>query len=458
MSDKTIEFINKAKEVHDDKYDYSKVEYINNHTKIIIICKEHGEFKQSPSKHVSGQKCSKCSGKYKPTTIEFIKKLIHIHGKKYDYSNVNYTKGCNKINIICKEHGEFEQIASSHLSGNNCPKCVGGIKYDTNEFIRIAKLKHSDKYDYSKVNYINNHTNIIIICKEHGDFEQKPQNHLSNSGCSKCGIIIRGSQRKSTLDDFIEKAKLLHGDKYDYSKVIYNSAKDKVIIICKEHGDFLQSPDGHKAGKGCKKCATEINIINQSFTTNEFIEKANIKHGDKYDYSKVVYVNYTSKVIIICKKHGEFTQTPVLHLNGCGCPICVNKTEQILYEEIKFIYNSLQHNCRFEWCKNIDTNKFLPFDFCIEEYKLLIELDGLQHFKQVMNWKTPEEQLKNDKYKEICANENRYSIIRLLQEDVLYDKYDWKTELINNIEKIKTDNIIQNIYICKNNEYENFIN
>ena len=100
----------------------------------------------------------------------------------------------------------------------------------------------------------------------------------------------------------------------------------------------------------------------------------------------------------------------------------------------------------------------MAYDYCIEEYKIIIELDGKQHFEQVSNWSSPEEQFENDKYKEKCANDNGYSIIRLLQEDVFNDKYDWKTELINNIEKIKTDNIIQNIYMCKNNEYGNFIN
>jgi very-short-patch-repair endonuclease len=119
------------------------------------------------------------------------------------------------------------------------------------------------------------------------------------------------------------------------------------------------------------------------------------------------------------------------------------------------IYPDIIHQFKVDWCKK---KKHLPFDFCIEENQIIIELDGGQHFIQVMNWSSPEEQFKNDKYKEKCANDNGYSIIRLLQIDVFNDKYDWKTELINNIEKIKTDNIIQNIYMCKNNEYKNFIN
>ena len=125
-----------------------------------------------------------------------------------------------------------------------------------------------------------------------------------------------------------------------------------------------------------------------------------------------------------------------------------------MYEKLKLKYSSTQHNFRVDWCKKI---RCLPFDFCIEERKIIIELDGAQHFKQIMNWKTPKEQFENDKYKEKCANNNGYSIIRLLQEDVLNDKYDWKTEIVNNIEKIKIDSIIQNIYMCKNNEYDDFI-
>ena len=125
---------------------------------------------------------------------------------------------------------------------------------------------------------------------------------------------------------------------------------------------------------------------------------------------------------------------------------------------MKLLNYKIIRQLKKNWCKNNNTNKYLPFDFCIEEYKIIIELDGIQHFEQVSNWSSPEEQLKNDKYKEQCANENGHSIIRILQEDVFNDKYDWKNELINNIEKIKTDNIIQNIYMCKNNEYGNFIN
>ena len=127
-------------------------------------------------------------------------------------------------------------------------------------------------------------------------------------------------------EKFIEKAYKVHGDKYDYSKVIYNSCKEKVCIICPKHGEFWQTPDNHiNAKQGCPKCSKGKAIANETLTTEKFIEKAREIHGDKYDYSKVEYVNNRTKVCIICPKHGEFWQTPVNHTNirlKQGCPKC----------------------------------------------------------------------------------------------------------------------------------------
>ena len=141
---------------------------------------------------------------------------------------------------------------------------------------------------------------------------------------------------------------------------------------------------------------------------------------------------------------------------GIWCSFCVNKTEQILSNKLKEIYITLERQYRVEWCKNSKTNRFLPFDFVLEERKIIIELDGKQHFEQIGNWLSPAETRKNDLYKMNYANENGYSIIRILQKDVYYNKYDWLSELINNIEKITNEKIVQNIYMCKNDEYKDF--
>ena len=182
----TEEFIEKAKVVHKgNKYDYSKVEYVNNRTKITIICKIHGDFEQQPNNHLIGCDCPKCKGKNQ-TTEDFIIKARQVHADKYEYSKANYTSSSAKITIACKEHGEFEQTPNDHLKGHGCPKCANCKKLTTEEFIYRANLIHGDKYDYLQVNYISNNTKVIITCSMHGEFEQTPINHLSGYGCSSC--------------------------------------------------------------------------------------------------------------------------------------------------------------------------------------------------------------------------------------------------------------------------------
>lgn len=311
----------------------------------------------------------------------------------------------------------------------------------TKLFISKAYKIHKNRYDYSKVNYINAKTKITIICREHGDFQQTPSNHLSNYNCQKCAKNFQ-----LETDSFIEKAINIHNDKYDYSKVNYINADTQIIIICKEHGEFTQIPDFHINRKcGCPKCA------NNKVDLSDFIKRANKMHGNKYDYSKVEYVNNRKHVIIICKKHGEFYQTPDIHINhNCGCPSCINKTEYKFYEKIKEFYPTIKRQYKVEWCKN---KQCLPFDFAIEELKIIIELDGEQHFTQVSNWTSPESQIEKDKFKTDCANQNGFSVIRLLQEDVSKDKFDWLNEIQTGVSKITNTQELQNIFICKNNEY-----
>ena len=188
--------------------------------------------------------------------------------------------------------------------------------------------------------------------------------------------------------------------------------------------------------------------------TKDMIDKANEKHNNKYIYSKVDYINNKKQIIIICKKHGEFLQQPYVHLLSHGCPSCINKTEFNFFERIKQIYPLIKRQYKVEWCKN---KLHLPYDFAIEEYKIIIELDGEQHFKQISNWTSPEIQFEKDKYKMKCANENGFSVIRLPQFDILKDNFDWIIEIQTSISKIISEKKVQNIFICKNNEYINYI-
>ena len=196
----------RAIKIHGDKYDYSKFIYNGTHTKSIIICSKHGEFMQTPNTHINTSNgCLKCSfskkhTNIKKTTKEFIEQAIHKHGNKYDYSLAEYVNANTKVKIICPLHGEFEQKSNLHLAGGNCNKCVGGVKSNTEEFIKKAKDKHGNKYDYSKVNYINNHTKLTIICPIHGIFPQPVYTHLAGHKCPVCT-----NNDRLTVEKFIKK-------------------------------------------------------------------------------------------------------------------------------------------------------------------------------------------------------------------------------------------------------------
>jgi hypothetical protein len=245
----TDKFINDAKEVHGETYDYSGVKYINGSMKVIIKCKEHGEFLQVPSSHLQGAGCPTCAGVKLKTTDKFIQDAKEVHGEIYEYSGVKYIRSNIKVFIKCKKHGEFLQTPGAHLQGAGCLVCAGNQLKTIDKFIQDAKEVHGEIYDYSEVKYIGSHTNVIIKCKEHGDFEQTPSSHLRGSGCPIC----TGKQLK-TIDKFIQDAKDVHGDKYDYSEVKYIGSHTKVIIKCKEHGEFLQTPNNHLRGQDCPKC------------------------------------------------------------------------------------------------------------------------------------------------------------------------------------------------------------
>ena len=252
----TEEFIEKAKAVHGDRYDYSQVEYGNNRSPVTIICADHGSFLQSPDSHVNKQcGCPDCGGYKKLTTELFAERAKAVHGDRYDYSSVDYVEAHAKVTIICLEHGPFEQKPHNHVFlGQGCNECGGNKPLTSESFIEKAELIHGNRFDYSSVDYVGAHAKVTIICLEHGPFEQTPTSHCSkgrNVGCPDCG-----GTKPLTNESFIERAKAIHRDRYDYSSVNYVDAKTNVTIICPDHGPFEQTPDTHiNANCGCSDCA-----------------------------------------------------------------------------------------------------------------------------------------------------------------------------------------------------------
>lgn len=315
------EFLDRAKLVHGDKYDYSKITYLYELDRITIVCKKHQfEFQQSVHKHLAGQGCQKCSNeetgnRCRTKVSDFIKKARSIHGDKYNYDGIEYKNSQTNIKINCPIHGDFNQTPGNHTHKTNpqgCPECGGRTNWTQEKFIYRAKQVHGDKYTYDNVNFNNTKGKVIITCPEHGDFPQPPNKHLKGQGCPKCAPNSKGSSKS-----FIRKAIEIHGDKYNYEKVKYIGNHNNVIITCSIHGDFKQTPANHTRNsnpQGCPKCSGRYPL-----STNDFILRANEKHDFYYDYSKVAYESITSLVKIICPFHGEFEQQASVHLNGSGC-------------------------------------------------------------------------------------------------------------------------------------------
>ena len=258
----TYEFIEKCKEVHGDFYDYSLVDFKGVNKKVMIICPVHGKFEQEAYSHMTRKRrCDECrkDENLKEATEKFLKEAKEIYGDIYDYSLVENVKVKEKVKILCKEHGEFEQVAYSHLKGHGCKKCRFESLRNTQEgFIKKAKKVYNDKYDYSLVEYKGGKEKVDIICPKHGVFTKTPSQHLRGRECNGCSPAkIKSVERHR--NKFLKKSEKVHGYKYDYSKVEYIDVVSEVEIICENHGSFLQKPKIHMEGSGCQECGKESN-------------------------------------------------------------------------------------------------------------------------------------------------------------------------------------------------------
>lgn len=222
---------------------------------------------------------------YGTKTEAYVHKAREKHGNRYDYSLVKYEHSQEPVAILCTVHGVFLQNASNHLMGHGCPKCSNTYN-ERNVFLDVDGVIH---------------------CKEHGEYK-------ASQGCLGCFQ----EEAQSRVSDFVEEALKVHGDRYDYSLVAFGVRRDKVNIVCKDHGKFLQSVSSHLSGRGCPECAKESRFLGEA----AFIERAKSIHGQRYDYSLVNYEHSLKYVDIVCETHGLFRQKPFTHMRGSGCPKC----------------------------------------------------------------------------------------------------------------------------------------
>ena len=362
------------------------------------------------------------------TTETFIQKAKEIHNNKYTYDKLVFQSVHKKVIITCPIHGDFEQLAAGHLAGKGCIKCRQDnlkkqLKMPLETFIEKAKACHTINYNYSKVKFSSVRDPIEIICPIHGIFLQRASRHLEGCDCPKCAHKNQALKIRSTKKEFIKKANKIHHNKYDYSKVIYNGVYNKVSIICPIHGEFELTPQTHLQGHGCPVCSKIIKFNKQSLTEKEFKEKANKIHNNFYDYSKVIYKGYNNKIIIGCPTHGFFKQTGANHLAGRGCPICKashgeKAIQKFLIEHnIKYIAQK-----RFLECKDKGT---LPFDFYLPDFNTCIEYQGRQHFIPVDYFGGEialREQQKRDKIKKDFCKKFKIRLIEIKFTDNLNSK------------------------------------
>lgn len=289
-------------------------------------------------------------------------------------------------------------------------------RLNKNTFIQRAREIHGDKYDYSQTEYIKAKELVTIICPKHGIFKQRPQDHvLKACGCPKCKGEKVIAVHSYTKEKFIELANNKHNFKYDYSQINYINYSTDIKIICPIHGEFQQIPRNHILGTGCPKCGREQANKAESYNLNNFIEKANKIHFDKYNYSKVEYINSQTKVCIICPEHGEFWQTPANHLQGQGCPKCKLVGQTRLYNKLKEIFLNL--DIIFEADKTIipwiDNQRI---DIYIPSINLAIEYMGPQHYKEIpyfKNGSSLEKTQERDARKRQKCLENKCTLVEI---------------------------------------------
>lgn len=407
-------YINRARVKYGNRFDYSKVNYINAKNTVIIKCNKHNnEFTTTLGRHIVNSGCKDCMRELIANNQnDFITKAKKLNGDRYDYSKVDYKASNEPVVIICKKHGKFRQRPANHLHGQHCKKCVlerlnKGVIFnpksiDMSKEERLNKLKN--RYPNCEFrNYVHYELPMEVYCKIHNKIWNKtPHAMLRPDGCACkiCNRILTKTQ------EFINKAIKKHGIRFDYSK--FDITEKRPIIICKKHGEFRQEKRNHLAYDiCCPICIKDSKAISKE----EFIKRANMKFFNRYDYSKVDYKDLNTSVIIICPEHGEFNKIPAehirMHRNGKinlslgGCPICYNRSDL----EIKVSECLLRNNI-----SNISQYKILDYrfrwDFYIPNLNLLIEIDDDCH-------KHSKQTIKNDILKDKLAKDYGYHLERI---------------------------------------------
>ena len=409
-------------------YKYKDFIYINNKQKIEIICDKNHSFNMSVSQHLKGYKCPYCDG-HKKSKSEILDEIVKKHNNEYEYPNFSYKKLDDKIEIICKEHGQFQQSLKLHRNGSKCPKCVNRHNLSNIDFIDKC-MKIDSKLNYSQVKYVNNKTKVNIICPKHGLISRYPSS-IKKYVCFECYII------EKSFNDFVKKASDKYKGRYNYYN--YFSSKSKIKIEDKETGFiFYQTPSYHLT----------CDYFYNKRTVNDFIEKSNEIHNHSYEYTESVYIGNKDKIRIKCKEHGFFEQIVNNHLRGAGCPKCnrFNKKENSLFDFISQNYDGdiIKSDRKLLNGKELDI--YLP------ELKLAFEFNGLYWHSDIFK----DEMYHVDKSKN-CLQKG-VQLIHIWEDDWIHKQDIVKSIILNKLGKSKKIYARKcSIKIVKNKEARDFL-
>lgn len=344
------------------KFTYEGFHYVDSDTKIEMHCKDHGYFYQTATQHLASEfGCPKCaivqSGlNRRLTQNEVIDMFNDTHGLgTYLYHRVEYTTSITPVEIYCPRHEEyFFQTPNNHLQGSGCNKC--GVesaarlqKNDLGDMLAEMDNVHAGLYSYHLItpyDYENSKSKLPIWCDTHGVFHQTYASHSKGCGCPKCGDERMGASHLNSVEKVLEDFHNTHGQRYDYSKMVYVNSQTKIEIVCRVegHGSFWQSPSKHKDNRNCPKCARISTVLNNPYrgigngisklrsNTEEFISRSTEIHKGRYIYTdETIYTGAKNFIKIECPDHGMFEQRASKHLMGRGCPVCaqVRQTSKI---------------------------------------------------------------------------------------------------------------------------------
>lgn len=279
----------------------------------------------------------------------------------------------------------------------------------TEAWVAKAIAKHGDRYNYREAEYVTSRDRITIICPYHGRFTQFAASHLQGFGCKQCAVDVTRTRYRKTTQQWIDEARKVHGECFDYSSVVYVGHRGKVIIGCPEHGDFVIAAGEHLVYAGCPGCRSAGVKALHTKTTKEFVQRAKNKHGSKYDYSDTTYTHSLTPIQIRCPDHGVFEQMPYVHTRGSGCPSCAHRISQSEQELLTFV-QSLEQSAKGSF-------KDLPgrFEYDIKVGNILIEYHGLRwHSTAVRDLNTA--RLMHEA-KRLMAEEHGYRYVAIYEDE-----------------------------------------